>query len=76
MELEQVFILIMTYGAALYVSFGKGKGTVVMGMILLLLSFFVLLHQMIGLSYNYVYLVSFLTFFLISIISMTQLKEA
>ena len=76
MELEQVFMLIMTYGAALYVSFGKGKGTVSMGMMLLVLSFFVLLHQMIGLSYNYVYLVSFLTYFLIAVISMTQLKEA
>lgn len=72
MELE----LIMTYSAVLYVSFGKGKGTVILGLMLLVLSFFVLLHQMIGLSYNYVYLVSFLTFFLIAVISITQLKEA
>jgi len=76
MELEQVFMLIMVYGAALYVSFGKGKGTVGLGMMLLILSFVVLLHQMIALSYNYVYLVSFLTFFLIAVISITQLKEA
>lgn len=74
MELEQVFLLIFTYGSVLYVSFGKGVGTIALGALLLVLSFFVLLHQLIGFSYNFIYMMSFLILFIISILSILKTK--
>lgn len=75
MELDQVFLLMFTYGSAVYVSFHKGVGTIALGVLLMVLSFFVLLHQMIELSYNFIYLISFFIYFMISILSILKNKR-
>lgn len=75
MELDQVFLLIFTYWAILDISFKKGIGTIALGALLLVLSFFVLLYQTINLSYNYIYIMSFLIMFMISILSIVKTKK-
>lgn len=72
MDLVQVFLLMFTYGAAIYVSFTRKVGTYGLGLLMLILSFFVLLNQVIDLSYNLIYYVQFFVMAIIGIISIIK----